>query len=139
MRLVRKTVLVVLPFVLILLLLTGCGNIFPAGKYYIESVDGEAIEKRLAESLKEQGIAIEEYLSSHDLKTANEVLTWEFRKDGSVTGTAGGIEQNRGSWQQNGDRIYVTTEEGTVIEFTINGNKLILNEPEFQKLVFAKK
>ena len=139
MKNTRRTVALFLAVILALALFAGCGKASPEGKYYVKSVDGKPIEDLLKEQSKEMGIDLEEYFKQAGIKSAGEILTYEFKSDGTAVGSSGGVVQNTGKWTQDGDKITFTTDSDSTVEFTLKGKELRYYEKEFGEWIFIKK
>ena len=121
-------------------LFAGCGNSSPVGKYVIKTIDGQSPEDAYKAVLEEygEGASIDELLEVAGISSLDEMVTFEFKEDGTMTSTLAMEEETlEGTWTQDGDKLTITMD-GESEEFKINGKELSCNM-DGQEYVFIKK
>ena len=137
MRSTNRIIVIVLVIALALALFTGCGSTSPSGKYYIKSVNGVSIEEFISSKLKEDGIALEDFLKECGINSVEEYIVFEFKGDGILIKYFPGLDPVTRTWKQDGNKI-IMTEDGHSTECTIKGNEFSYkaNDTEY---IFIKK
>ena len=143
MKLLKKTIVIVLVMVLLLTMFTACGKTSPKGKYYIKSVNGTPIEEFITNGLG-SSTTIEQFLKECGIDSVDEYMVCEFKSDGTMIQYSPAYPApQEGTWKQEGDEI-IMTQDGQSGRGTIKGKEFSYTTATFgntegYQLVFIKK
>ena len=131
--------------VLVLALLSGCGNTSPVGKYYIKMIDGVPVEEYFISMQKQAGdeTPLKEIYKELGIRSAEEYATIEVKKDGtlitSLAGVPAELQPSVGTWEQKDGKLLVKFESGAAVEVILNGKELTWPTDSGPEFVYVKK
>lgn len=140
----KRFVSLMLVVLLVATLFVGCSSgasSSPEGTYKIKSIDGKDLKTYFTDSLKEQGIAEEDFdsmlgLMGLSMDTLSDFMTITLNKDGTVTMDAMDEDATTGTWKLEGDQLTISAD-GEDMVFTYSGNEIVA-EIEGQKMILSK-
>ena len=105
------------------------------GRYVIKEFNGQSVEYFF---MTEMGAEAVEYLRELNVSSFEELITFEFKANGTVIFTEAGEGTETGTWTQQGSRVIITIS-GTSREAALSGGELTLVTDDGSVFVFRKK